>query len=292
MRRKTDIYGPPMTTPDLVSAAIRLLEEATFEPDSDYGKTVRQLGRFAVGIKELWEHPIHRSVFFTNPALRAAKNFSSGYYDVLPEWLEYDRDSAAPQRREQLERRIRAMLEELYAQRPKLIQLLEEHAMRADWRHEPENYACPFCALISPDFPGDGINAPSDVFLRTERTTAFIAPKWWPNNVGHALVIPNAHHENLYDLPAEHGHAVHDAVREVAIAIRATYGCAGVSTRQHNEPAGYQDVWHLHVHVFPRYPGDELYSSMPLPEFAPRSERAPYAERLRDYLTLSRTQAR
>ena len=59
-----------------------------------------------------------------------------------------------------------------------------------------------------------------------------------------------------------------------------------------NEPAGYQDVWHLHVHVFPRYPGDELYSSMPLPELASRSERTPYAERLRDYLTLSRTQAR
>jgi diadenosine tetraphosphate (Ap4A) HIT family hydrolase len=138
--------------------------------------------------------------------------------------LEYDRDNAAPQRRKQLERRIRAMLEELYAQRPKLIQLLEEHAMRADWRHEPENYACPFCALVSPDFPGDDIHAPSDVFLRTERATAFIAPKWWPNNVGHALVIPNAHHENIYDLPAEHGHAVHDAVKEVAIAIRATYG--------------------------------------------------------------------
>jgi histidine triad (HIT) family protein len=65
-----------------------------------------------------------------------------------------------------------------------------------------------------------------------------------------------------------------------------------VSTRQHNEPAGNQDVWHLHVHVFPRYPGDQLYKSPPLPEFVSQPERAVYADRLRDYLTLSRTQLR
>jgi hypothetical protein len=31
--------------------------------------------------------------------------------------------------------------------------------------------------------------------------------------------------------------------------------------RQHNEPAGNQDLWHLHVHVFPRFEGDNLYGS-------------------------------
>jgi histidine triad (HIT) family protein len=57
---------------------------------------------------------------------------------------------------------------------------------------------------------------------------------------------------------------VHDLVREVAIAIRQTYGCKGVSTRQHNEPAGNQDAWRYHVHVFPRYADDQLYSSAPI----------------------------
>lgn len=190
------------------------------------------------------------------------------------------------------QRRLRAMIDELYARRPKLIRLIEEQAMRTQWQHAPENYVCRFCALVADAVPSDSVNSPDDVFLRTERATAFISPKWWPNNLGHALVIPNAHHENLYDLPTEDGHAVYDAVKEVAIAIRATYGCEGVSTRQHNEPAGNQDVWHLHVHVFPRYAGDQLYKSMALPEFASRAERAIYAERLRDYLTLSRTQAR
>jgi histidine triad (HIT) family protein len=103
-------------------------------------------------------------------------------------------------------------------------------------------------------------------------------------------VVPNAHTENLYDLRREDGYALYDAVQQMAIAIRATYGCDGVSTRQHNEPAGNQDVWHLHMHVFPRYEGDRLYQSFALPGFVSADERAPYAKRLRDYLALSRTQ--
>jgi histidine triad (HIT) family protein len=52
------------------------------------------------------------------------------------------------------------------------------------------------------------------------------------------LVVPNVHYENLYELPSRYGHAIHDLAREVAIAIRQTYGCDGTSVRQHNEPAG------------------------------------------------------
>ena len=97
--------------------------------------------------------------------------------------------------------------------------------------------------------------------------------------------MPTEHHENLYDLPATDGHAVHDAVREIAVAIRHTCGCEGVSTRQHNEPAGYQDVWNYHVHVFPWYPGDNLYNTSHLADPASAEERQPYVRRLRTYLT-------
>ena len=110
---------------------------------------------------------------------------------------------------------------------------------------------------------------------------AFIAARWWPNNRGHVLVVPTEHYENLYDLPASSGHAVHDLVQRVAVAMRQSYGCDGTSTRQHNEPAGGQDTWHFHVHVFPRYEGDELYSSKPYPEFVAAADRRPFASRLR-----------
>lgn len=145
--------------------------------------------------------------------------------------------------------------------------------------HQPADYSCPFCALIGGR--SDPVNSQADIVARTDRALAFVSPRWWPNNHGHVLVVPTAHHENLYSLPSADGHAVHDLVAEVAVAMRESYGCAGVSTRQHNEPAGNQDVWHLHVHVFPRYPDDQLYRSSPQSGFVPAEQRLPYAERLR-----------
>jgi histidine triad (HIT) family protein len=152
--------------------------------------------------------------------------------------------------------------------------------------HEPPGYQCPFCALAAGE--DNAHNSQRDIVRRTPGAMALISPRWWPRNHGHALVVPIRHYENLYQLPSEAGHAVHDLVRDTAIAIRQTYGCEGVSTRQHNEPAGNQDVWHYHVHVFPRYPGDELYASRPYPEVTPADQRQQYAERLRGYFDAAR----
>jgi histidine triad (HIT) family protein len=124
-------------------------------------------------------------------------------------------------------------------------------------------------------------NSLRDIVRQSALATSLISPRWWPNNRGHVLVVPNQHHENLYDLPGEYGHAVHDLVREIAIAMRHQYGCDGVSTRQHNEPGGNQDVWHYHVHVFPRYAGDALYASQPSPELLPAEARWSFAAKLR-----------
>jgi histidine triad (HIT) family protein len=147
--------------------------------------------------------------------------------------------------------------------------------------HAPADYKCPFCALAS----GADADRQQDIVRRTDGAMALVAPRWWPNNHGSLLVVPVRHYENLYELPVEAGHAVHDLVRDVAIAVRHTYGCEGVSTRQHNEPAGNQDVWHYHVHVFPRYDGDDLYASKPYPKFVTAEQRRPYADTLRRYFT-------
>lgn len=53
-----------------------------------------------------------------------------------------------------------------------------------------------------------------------------------------------------------------------------------------HEPSGNQDVWHLHVHVFPRYDGDDLYRSGP-PRFADEDERLPYSTRMRKWFALN-----
>jgi histidine triad (HIT) family protein len=67
--------------------------------------------------------------------------------------------------------------------------------------------------------------------------------------------------------------------------MKAVWACDGVSVRQHNEPVGNQDVWHYHLHVTPRYAGDDFYANY-VGRWAlmPPEERARYARELRAYL--------
>lgn len=147
--------------------------------------------------------------------------------------------------------------------------------------HEPVSYLCPFCDWLSGNETDYKRN--SDIVYEDSETVAFISPKWWVNNPGHVIVIPRKHYENLYSIPQDSYAAVSKTVQKVAIAIRSTYNCTGTSTRQHNEPDGNQDVWHLHVHVFPRYPSDKLYQSHENKHFVSPEERLPFARKLVEY---------
>ena len=148
--------------------------------------------------------------------------------------------------------------------------------------HAPAGYVCPFCAFL--EGTHDDHNLPADVVAVTERAYARIAPKWWPGNPGAVLVIPRTHVENIYDLSPSDSAAVWDLTQRVAVGIRSSYACEGTSIRQHNEPAGGQDVWHLHVHVFPRYPDDRLYQRHDEAEWVGPAHREAFASRLRTAL--------
>jgi histidine triad (HIT) family protein len=128
-------------------------------------------------------------------------------------------------------------------------------------------------------------NRESDVVLRTGRTTAFVSPRRWPENPGNVIVVPNEHVRDLESCPDDLLGEVVAAAKRVAIAMRNAYGCDGTSTRQHNGAAAGQEVDHLHVHVFPRSPGDRLYERDAEHRFAPPEERSLYAERLRALLS-------
>jgi histidine triad (HIT) family protein len=153
--------------------------------------------------------------------------------------------------------------------------------------HAPKGYECPFCAVVRGESRPTPGTQQDDVVVRSPTTTAWIGKRWWTNNAGHVIVVPNLHVENMYELPRELAGDVHETARVVALALKQAYGCDGISTRQHNEPDGGQDVWHYHLHVFPRYEGDGLYGS-PYRETTPE-ERLPYAERLRAELASSPT---
>jgi len=147
------------------------------------------------------------------------------------------------------------------------------------YNHAPADYVCPLCLLVQGIENEHVLSRRSDVIYSDAYVTALISSHQWPNNHGHAILIPNAHYENIYDLPISLATRIHELARALAIAMKEAYRCEGVSTRQHNEPAGNQDVWHYHLHLFPRHTGDALYSSRSA--LMPVRGRAKYAARLR-----------
>lgn len=151
------------------------------------------------------------------------------------------------------------------------------------YNHAPQGYDCPFCRVVA-GHDNEGIyTRQEDIVYRDEFVTAWVSSHWWTHNPGHVIIVPNRHYENIYDLPIEYATEIHRVARQVALAFKEAYSCDGTSTRQHNEPAGYQEVWHYHFHVFPRYLNDNLYLEQR--HAIPPEQRRPYAEKLKAILS-------
>ena len=149
------------------------------------------------------------------------------------------------------------------------------------YTHAPENYRCPFCRVSKGKEDEFVITKQSDIVFQNEIVTTFVSSHWWPNNPGHIIIIPNEHFENVYTLPDNVSSEIHRAEKTMALAFKEVYKCEGVSSRQHNEPAGNQDVWHYHLHVFPRYIDDNLYQLDR--KQTTEAERTPYVKKLKSY---------
>jgi histidine triad (HIT) family protein len=153
---------------------------------------------------------------------------------------------------------------------------------KAMYNHAPDNYVCPFCLLVQGIENKQVYSVESDIIFHDNVATAFIGSHQWRNNHGNVIIVPNEHFENIFDLPIHYASDIHRVARMIALALKSIYGCDGISTRQHNEPAGNQDVWHYHLHVTPRYKDDQFYSTPR--ELMPIDQRAKHAEKIRNHL--------
>ena len=158
----------------------------------------------------------------------------------------------------------------------------------AEWpSHAPENYECPFCDMASGEFrfPGN-LCEPTDLVYADELVLAFIASHGFDPEPGHVLVTPREHFELLYELPDDVAARLMIVTRDIAVAIKRAWQPDGVTTRQHNEPAGSQHVWHYHQHVLPRWDNDGLYFTPKRPIVDP-AVRARKARELKAVLNVS-----
>ena len=120
---------------------------------------------------------------------------------------------------------------------------------------------CIFCKILAGDLPSERVD-------EDEHTIAFMDINPWTR--GHALVIPRNHSKNLYEAPdPDLGHAM-TAAKRLALRMRDRLGAEGVNLLNCCEPAAWQTVFHLHLHVIPRYEGDPL--QLPTPPRPPERD--------------------
>jgi histidine triad (HIT) family protein len=94
---------------------------------------------------------------------------------------------------------------------------------------------------------------PSQRVFEDDRTVVIM--DIMPRGPGHVLVLPRADFRNMLDVDDETIAAVARTTRRMAVAVREAFGADGVTIQQFNESAGGQVVFHLHVHVIPRFDG-------------------------------------
>ena len=77
-------------------------------------------------------------------------------------------------------------------------------------------------------------------------------------NEGHTLIIPKDHYANVFDIPEKLVAHVYRVAKRVALAVKEATRADGISIIQQNGKAADQKVFHLHVHVIPRFEGQKL----------------------------------
>lgn len=138
---------------------------------------------------------------------------------------------------------------------------------------------CIFCKVLCGE-------APASFVYRDDLVAAFMDIQ--PVNRGHLLVVPVRHAPFMADVTSDEAGALMRVAQRATAALRAsTLQCDGVNYFLADGEAAMQEVFHAHLHVFPRFAGDgfglrfapEYYTRRP-----PRPELDQQAAELRTLL--------
>jgi histidine triad (HIT) family protein len=130
---------------------------------------------------------------------------------------------------------------------------------------------CVFCKIVAGQIP-------ASVVYQDEHTIAFM--DIGSVNPGHTLVAVKPHVETIFGLDDALAGAVMRTTARVAKALKAALAPEGVNLFQANGAVAEQTVFHFHVHVLPRRPGDGMKLLWPVKN-PPRAELEATAARLR-----------
>ena len=79
-----------------------------------------------------------------------------------------------------------------------------------------------------------------------------------PASKGHALILPKAHAANIYEISDDMAAKAMILAKKMTTKMTEVLKCDGFNIVQNTgEPAG-QTVFHFHMHLIPRYEGDQV----------------------------------
>jgi histidine triad (HIT) family protein len=101
---------------------------------------------------------------------------------------------------------------------------------------------CTFCKIVRKE-------ASASPVYEDDKVIAFLSIQ--PINIGHTLVVPKKHYENIYEMPEEEVAHLYKIVKKVAYAVKNAVSAEGIRIVQNNGEAAGQVIFHLHVHIIP-----------------------------------------
>lgn len=107
---------------------------------------------------------------------------------------------------------------------------------------------CIFCQIIAR-------NAPASIVYEDNNCLAFMDIQ--PVTPGHVLVVPRQHAIGLNDLPVEIGGHLFKVGQKISAGLKKSrIRCEGINFFLADGTVAFQTVFHVHLHVIPRFAGD------------------------------------
>ncbi len=108
---------------------------------------------------------------------------------------------------------------------------------------------CIFCKIAAGEIPSATLYEDEDFRVILDLS---------PASKGHALILPKEHYRNLYDIDEETAAKAFVLAKKMVKKMTDVLGCDGYNVVQNNEEAAGQTVFHFHMHLIPRYKGDNV----------------------------------
>ena len=132
--------------------------------------------------------------------------------------------------------------------------------------------SCVFCSIIAGKLPKAVLYEDGNILVLMDK---------YPINVGHTLVIPKIHYDNLLLMPLSEVGKLYALIPVIAKAVIRAVKADGFNIGQNNGRAANQIVPHVHVHIIPRFKEDSPDGRWPVRRVADYSELKEIADKIK-----------